>query len=383
MIAPTHAPATDGRNQVAELRALLTREHCALADFLLALAEFDRRRGWRELGYAGLFPFLHRELGLSKAAAYFRKTAVDLVQRFPDVIEPIREGRLCLTSVVELSKVLTPKNRDTVLPRFFHCSKQEAKAVSAELAPDPRPVLRTVVTAVPVSALTVVQTANPPQPERGVSTAEAAPNGEAARSVETPSQSVRPGEPHPVEPSASVPRPVPPPRDTAEPLTADLRRLHITVSKGFLDKLEAARAALSHSMLGATTEMILETALDLVLARDAKRKGLVARPRPAGSTPPPGSGYVPSAVRREVWKRDGGRCQWPLDSGGICGSTLRVELDHTRARGQGGRATIDNMRLLCRPHNDLAAREAYGDAVMDRYTRSGPDAGRQSAGEAP
>ena len=178
-------------------------------------------------------------------------------------------------------------------------------------------------------------------------------------------------------------RPGPPPRDTAEPLTADLHRLHITVSKGFLDKLEAARAALSHSMLGATTEMILETALDLVLERDAKRKGLVARPRPAGSTPPPGSGYVPAAVRREVWKRDGGKCQWPLESGGVCGSTLRVEIDHTRARGQGGRATTDNMRLLCRYHNDLAARVAYGDAVMDRYTGSGPGAGRQSAGDAP
>jgi hypothetical protein len=30
-----------------------------------------------------------------------------------------------------------------------------------------------------------------------------------------------------------------------EPLTADLRRLHLTVSKRFLEKLEAARDALS------------------------------------------------------------------------------------------------------------------------------------------
>jgi hypothetical protein len=54
------------RDLLARLTDLLRREHAALADFLVALAEFDRRRGWRDLGYAGLFPFLHRELHLSK-----------------------------------------------------------------------------------------------------------------------------------------------------------------------------------------------------------------------------------------------------------------------------------------------------------------------------
>ncbi len=373
-----------GKSSAGRLRALLVREHGALADFLLALAEFDRKRGWRELGYASLFPFLHRELRLSKAAAFFRKTAAELVQRFPDVLEPIRDGRLCLTSVVELAKVLTPENRDRVLPRFFHCSKQEARAVSAELAPDSQPVRRTVVTAVSPPTLTVVQGATPPQPQCCPGTAGVEPNGEATPPAETPSQTVRPGELHPPQ-SGGPDRPAgAPPRDTAEPLTADLRRLHITVSKRFLDKLEAARAVLSHSVLGATTEVILETALDLVLERDAKRKGLAGRPRRAGATPPIGSPCVPAAVRREVWKRDGGRCQWPLASGGVCGSTVRVELDHVRARGQGGRATVENMRLLCRFHNDLAARVAYGDALMDRYTgtKIGRVVDREPAGDA-
>jgi hypothetical protein len=54
-----------------------------MADFLVALADFDRRRLWVELGYSSLFSFLHRELGLSKGAAFYRKTAAELVQRFP------------------------------------------------------------------------------------------------------------------------------------------------------------------------------------------------------------------------------------------------------------------------------------------------------------
>jgi 5-methylcytosine-specific restriction endonuclease McrA len=179
-----------------------------------------------------------------------------------------------------------------------------------------------------------------------------------------------PGEPLCLLRANQVELPHPPPRDETVPLTSDLRRLHVTVSKRFLDKLEAARSALSHSLPGATTEQILEAALDLLLAKDAKRKGLVVKPRPAATTAPePGIRYVPAAVRRSVWKRDAGKCQWPLEGGGICGSTYQVELDHTRPVRQGGRSTVDGTRLLCKPHNDEAARRAYGDAWMDRFTR--------------
>jgi hypothetical protein len=70
-----------------------------------------------------------------------------------------------------------------------------------------------------------------------------------------------------------------PPRTTIEPLTADLRRLHVTVSKRFIQKLDAARDALSHSHAGADAEAILEAGLDLLIERAAKRRGIVATPR--------------------------------------------------------------------------------------------------------
>jgi hypothetical protein len=132
-------------------------------------------------------------------------------------------------------------------------------------------------------------------------------------------------------------------------------------------KLEAAKAALSHSHAGASAEEILEAGLDLVLAADAKRKGLVAKPREASRPAKPD--HVPARVKREVWMRDKGRCQWPLDSGGICGSTLRLELDHIVPRARGGSSTPENLRVVCAFHNDLAAREAFGDTWMDQFTK--------------
>src|SRR5919206_1872224 len=109
---------TNARVLASRLADLLSREHSALADFLVALADFDRRKAWLELGYSSLFYFLHRDLALSKGAAYHRKTAAELIQRFPEIVEPMRDGRLCITSIVHVAKVLTPENRREMLPRF-------------------------------------------------------------------------------------------------------------------------------------------------------------------------------------------------------------------------------------------------------------------------
>jgi hypothetical protein len=45
--------------------------------------------------------------------------------------DPLRDGRLCLSTVVEVEKVLTEENRTSVVPRFFRLSRQEAKEIVA------------------------------------------------------------------------------------------------------------------------------------------------------------------------------------------------------------------------------------------------------------
>ena len=119
-----------------------------MADFLVALAEFDRQRLWVRLGHASVFYYLHRDLKLSKGAAHYRKVAAQLIQKFPEVVAPFREGKLCISSVVELARVITPENSEEVLPRFFYLSKQEAKAVAVEICPAAVVPRREVVTKV-------------------------------------------------------------------------------------------------------------------------------------------------------------------------------------------------------------------------------------------
>jgi len=111
------------------------------------------------------------------------------------------------------------------------------------------------------------------------------------------------------------------------PVTAELSRLHVTVSRRFLGKLEAVRAALSYACPGATAEEILE-ALDLVLAQHAKRKGLVAK-----DLPPAKPDHVPDHVQRAVWVGDGGpRRVGETAIPRVMLHARRLELDHPHRR---------------------------------------------------
>ena len=271
------------RELSARLADLLRNERTAMAEFLIALADFDRKRHWKTLGYKSLFWFLHRELRLSKSAAFYRMTAAELVQAYPAVLDALRDGRLCITSAAELAKVITPQNVAEVLPRFFSLSSREAKEVTAELLPAKAPPLRDVVTVVQAPALAFslppVPTTTESPPSRG-----SAPNLLDANSV---------------IPDVAPARAAQPAALDVEPLTADLRRLHLNVSKRLLAKLEAARDALSHSHPGASRDEILEVGLDLILDRAAKRRGLVKNPRKKAPTPaePTAKTPVPASTK--------------------------------------------------------------------------------------
>jgi 5-methylcytosine-specific restriction endonuclease McrA len=329
------------RESSRHLSTLLRHEQGAMADFLVALADFDRRALWRELGHSCLFYYLQRELRLSDGAAHFRKVAARIIQRFPEVVEPLRGGKLCITSIVELARVMTPENRAVTLSQFFHTSKRQAKAVVAAILPAAVIPRREVVTVVRPDVLR----------------AELRPD-------ETPLTSP--------EPEA---RPAPPMR--VEPLTASESRIHLTVSNQFLEKLEAARRGQGHVQPGATKEQVIEAALDLLLEKQASRRAEVKKPQKSPRAAKPD--HVTAAVKRAVWARDGGKCQWPVDGGGVCGSTTRLEIDHVVPRGRGGPSTVENCRLVCRVHNQYAARQTYGDAHMDLFTRQPPCAGEPVA----
>jgi 5-methylcytosine-specific restriction endonuclease McrA len=70
-------------------------------------------------------------------------------------------------------------------------------------------------------------------------------------------------------------------------------------------------------------------------------------------------------MRREVWRRDGARCTFHAPDGRRCESRRDLEFDHITPVAKGGRTCAENLRLLCRTHNQFEAERVLGRGLID------------------
>src|SRR5262252_4108899 len=106
----TPIPALDPLAFHAQLGRLAAREHEAQAEFLVWLAEFDRRNVYLALGYSSLWTYLLDCLHFDEGQVNLRTRVVHLIQRFPMVAEALRDRRLSMSTLVMLGPVLTEAN---------------------------------------------------------------------------------------------------------------------------------------------------------------------------------------------------------------------------------------------------------------------------------
>jgi hypothetical protein len=365
--------STSARDLDRRLADLVRSERHLVVQFVIELAGFAKRELYRELGYTSLFCYCVRQLGLSKSSAFRRSEVARLIARFPLIADRLAQGRLSIRVLVELREVLTEENHAGLLTRAEGLSQEDAQLLVVEYKP--RPIPRDVVRALPMvtaplAAIAVVSVeTDPPRPPQVADPLLASAAG-AVVPAETRSFTLPP--------------------EVVKPLTPDLRRLGVTVSAEFIDELEQVRAALSHKFPDGNFEQVVREAFKLVLERDRKRKALTDWPRalkdrprtqadapgdseaPADSAAPGASDrYVPAAVKRAVWERDQARCSWPMGDGKRCGATRRLEFDHDLEVALGGKATIGNIRLLCRSHNLMKAERHLGRDFMAKFRKGG------------
>jgi hypothetical protein len=124
---------------VKQLRQSLVCERTALADFLVALAELDQRRLYVELGYSSSWDFCCRALGLSETATHYRLAAARQIQKQPELVDEIRSGRLCITTLAKLAPVLTDDNRAALVAEAAGKPTRQVEQMVARLAPKPVP----------------------------------------------------------------------------------------------------------------------------------------------------------------------------------------------------------------------------------------------------
>jgi 5-methylcytosine-specific restriction endonuclease McrA len=321
-----------------EMIASAAHDCSSTAKFLARIAEYDVRKRYLSAGYPSMFAYCVERLHLSDDAAVKRIQAARAARQYPALFDAVADGRLHLTAVRLLASHLTPENMAELIEAATHrrCSEIEEM------------LERRFVRLETLMEGSRVQTDRPPT--------RVAPD-DVALMVPLPA----PGQ---VE-SRAADDDQPAPR-SEQPATGPEPSVWVALTKRAHAKLQYAQALLCKKLPSGDASLVLERALDDLIAREEKSKfAATDRPRrmPDRSSR---ARHVPARVKRAVWKRDGGRCTFVSDGGKRCGARKFLEFDHVTPVARGGRASVEGMRLRCRGHNQYEAERAFGGGFMQR-----------------
>jgi len=130
--------------------------------------------------------------------------------------------------------------------------------------------------------------------------------------------------------------------------------VRILADQGFMDDLRALCELLG---MGSVQE-VLSFALHEAVQKRRSKGLVVVRPRDEGSK---------TNIERQVFERDEDQCTYVSPTGNRCRIKSRLELDHIIPKAKGGVFSVDNLRLRCRTHNQLAAVESFGAVKMAEH----------------
>jgi hypothetical protein len=315
--------ALTDQDLLARLSELTAQERGCAAEVVEHLMEVDRRDLSLDNGYSSLFEYCVSKLGYSRQAAYFRIRAARAAAEFPELLERLRSGALQLDAVVRLCPHLKDDNKEQLLAQADGKTDREIRSLVAALQIQPAPE-RDVIIAVSARRPDPVPTDASSTPAQG-------PGDQKVQIIDPPQH-----------------------------------RFHFTGDDELFSMINRLRGLLRHKYPDGRIEAIFKEAAGELLERlDRTRRskpGATDQTAPAPKAARRGSRLVPRAVKRRVWERDGGRCAYVAKDGRRCESHDALEYDHIVAWADGGRSDLaDNIRLLCRPHNQWLGRRRFGN----------------------
>jgi hypothetical protein len=318
------------------VRELVRRGNAVEAELIVHLAEVDARQLYLEEGCSSMFTYCQRVLHFAEGVAYKRIQAARAARRHPQLLAALRAGDLHLSAISLLAPKLSDSNCGELIQAARHLGIDEIKRMLADR--EPKPTAPTFVRRIAAEPA--------PRPLVPSLTAQPAP------------------------PSIPVP-PASPPQRT-EPLGAERYRVQFTADRETHAQLEELRALLRHQIPDGDVGKILAKAIASLLKQVRKQKfAETSSPRSVSSPNENPSRHIPAAIRRAVWQRDAGRCTYVSAGGRRCNSREFIEFDHAEAWEWTHSHSIEGITLRCRAHNQLRARQDFGEKHMARFQRTG------------
>ena len=326
------------------------------------LREIQKRRLYLRRGFSSLFDYAVRELGYSDAAAWRRIKAMRLCTDVDGVRERLQDGTMTLNAAAQLQHAFDRQERKKEraarsAPGGVGCG---AAAQSQEGSEAPRPAKRKPAPVLDSEARReLVEQAS----------------GKSSREV--------------MQLLAEVDPELAPPADRVRPLGGGRWELKAVIDDECRRGLERLKGLLSHVdphlTMGQLMGRLVREGLDrhdparpprgrrAAPAKGAEQTSASKTRRPGRQAAPAGAARaarpartetsaakaggvtgraIPAAVKREVWRRDRGRCRYvDRTSGRRCGSQHLLQIDHVVPYALGGAAGPDNLRLLCAGHH--------------------------------
>jgi hypothetical protein len=335
-------------------RELVQKSRGTDADLLEHLGEIDERRLYLDGAFPSMFAFCIGEYGFSEDVAYQRIAVARAARSLPAILEAIRSGRVHMTGLRLLAPHLNTENIAQVLAEATGKSTRQIEELVARLAP--QPPVPTVIRKLPAQ---VIPQPPPPTLFGSAETAVSHDSSPATASGSAPA-------------SVAVPR-----RDeqrcVVQPLAEETFKFQFTASRACRDKLRQAQDLLRHRVPDGDVGTIVEKALDALIERVTKERFAEVRKSRKTAIEAEASSvsrHIPSAIKRAVFERDGGRCTFTDERGRRCGETGGLEFDHLDGFARTHLHDADRIRLLCRSHNQYAAERMYGRGGLQRARAS-------------
>ena len=376
------------------LKKTIAAERSNIAASIACLIEITARDLHIRLGASSLFVYLTREVKLSESSASKRCAAIRAVRDFPQILPLIQSGRLHLSNISLISRHLTRENAARLISLAQTQTQrglEKALAVEFPVAVK-RDSLRPVICPSQHGSVALQVGDTPRFDNRSDHRLDA-----DEKSSHQVSESLDGGAGESHLGIFAV--------EGAPPQAALGVRVHAT--------LNADAAAALEFLVGAMPGKSASEILSLAVC-ELRRRRDVASTKPmnrkkakmdkkcenenekenenknetpelekSDGEPSKPSRYISSALRRAVAQRDGYRCSYvaPVKYGADgtgkaalensevrrCEAVHRLEFDHVTPRAFGGQNTAGNLRLLCRSHNNLAAKDAMGKEFIESY----------------
>lgn len=147
--------------------------------------------------------------------------------------------------------------------------------------------------------------------------------------------------------SPELPRP-----EVSRQIQEDKREVKVTVCRELDEKLDQLKSRYSHKNQNPTMAELLDLMADELLQ---KSKQHVAKPAAVKSANPR---YISKANRNYIRARDNNKCVYKdPDTGKTCDSQHLLEIDHIIPVSLNGTNDVRNLRLVCRSHNQMFAKQ--------------------------